>query len=62
MTFLFNFYARQRRLKRSGKNDGASSHTWKLQEKVYENPIRFWRLDLLIYRYHVYALQSTVDV
>ena len=49
MTFLFNIYAKQRRLKRWGENDGASSHTWQLQEKMYEKPIRFWRLDLLIH-------------
>ena len=34
MTFLFNFYAKQKRLKRQRKNDGASSHTWQLQEKT----------------------------
>ena len=62
MTFLFNIYAKQRRLKRWGENDGASSHTWQLQEKIYEKPIRFWRLDLLIHCCHLYTLQSTVDV
>ena len=34
MTFLVNFYAKHRKLKREGKNDGASSHTWQLQEEI----------------------------
>ena len=60
MSFLFNFYAKQRRLKRRGKNAGASSHTRPLQEKIKEKPKR--HLDLLIHCYYVYTLQSTGDV
>ena len=37
-------------------NHETSSHTWTLQEKIKEKPIRFWRLDLLIHCYHVYTI------
>ena len=34
MTFILIFYAYQWRLRRQGKNGGASSHAWQLQEKI----------------------------
>ena len=43
-------------------NDGASSQPWQLQEKMYEKPVRFWRIVLLNHCAHVYTRQSTSDV
>ena len=62
ITFLFNFLRWTEEVETIGKNGGESSHTWKLQEKVREKPIRFWRIILLTHYAHVYTLQSTSDV
>ena len=35
-----------------GKNGGVSSHTRKLQEKIKEKLIRFWRIVLLTHCAH----------
>ena len=34
MTFPFNFLRLSVEVETSGKNGGASSHTWQLQEKI----------------------------
>ena len=40
----------------------ANSHTWRLQEKIQEKPIRFKRIVLPTHCSRVYILQSTGDV
>ena len=44
------------------ENGGASGQPCQLQEKIYEKPVRFWRIVLLNHCAHVYTRQSTSDV
>ena len=45
--FSFNFLRLTEEVEALGKNGGASSHTLKLQEKIKERLILFWRIVLL---------------
>ena len=62
ITFLFNILCFKEEVVTLGKYGGASSHTWKIQEKMLKKPIQFWCIVLLTPCSHVYTLQSSGDV
>ena len=64
ITFLFNFYAKLRRLKRLGRTVGRAviPGNFKRRYKIPGRPIGFWRIVLLTHCSNVFILQSTGEV